>query len=122
MLCAAAGGKLVQHVTGHEHADHLLETSDGSSLLSNSCHHQMMNPYYDEVEFKLLAWSKEKLSKFYHGSTTKMEYSESKKRPEPEAIYFPKLKAIGIQGHPEWAAKDSLFVKQSLQWVKEYLL
>lgn len=122
MLCAAAGGKLVQHCNGHTHGLHGMETSDGEVMATNSYHHQMMNPYFEDVDFKLLAWSHEKLSSKYHAHDWNTEYAESKTRPEPEAILFPKLRALAIQGHPEWMAVDSAFVQKCLTWVNQYLL
>lgn len=41
MLCAAAGGYLIQHVTGHG-GTHIVKTFNGQTFPTNSIHHQMM--------------------------------------------------------------------------------
>lgn len=94
MLCAAAGGSLVQHVENHAGAYHKVKTYDGRFFTVNSIHHQMMNP--ENTEHKLLASSAPALSNVYHGQHGKMEMNL-----EPEAILFPKIKGLAIQWHPE---------------------
>jgi len=99
MLCAFAGGHLIQHTDGHM-GDHDMLTSEGVVMRTTSCHHQMMYPY--DVEHELLAWSAPALGRFYHGETTKTLDCMADKR-EPEVVYFPTIQGLAIQGHPEWA-------------------
>ena len=47
-LCAFAGGKLIQHMTGH-HGDHSITTVDGRVYQSSSDHHQLMDLFGREI-------------------------------------------------------------------------
>ena len=98
MLCALAGGTLIQHVDNHAGTDHYVYTHDrGDNYISvNSLHHQMMNP--EGVEHELLAWSMTNLSKRYIVKDDQQFYMEK----EPEYIYFPKVRGHAIQWHPEF--------------------
>ena len=119
LLCALAGGKLIQDVKHHAGDDHEIETDDGRTITVNSYHHQMMWPY--QVEHKLIAWSKKKLSAghyAFNAANVKQEISQ----PEPEVVYFPKIKGLAMQYHPEFANPDEEFVKYSNNLVKQYLL
>jgi putative glutamine amidotransferase len=100
MLCAYAGGKLVQDVTNH-HATHPIITNTGERFLTSSCHHQMMVPW--EIDHELIAWSEKHQSTHYH-PPEHPAYSTLEKHidKEPEVVYFPKLNGFGVQGHPEW--------------------
>lgn len=118
-LCAFAGGSLVQHVNNHTNGNHLVTTSHGEILPVTSCHHQMMYPY--DVEHELLAWSKEKRSTFYEGPK-QAPIASMDTRPEPEVVYFPKVRGLAIQGHPEWAQPNSRFVSYVNELVKTRLL
>lgn len=115
LLCAMNGGKLVQHVTGH-HGNHRIETNDGEVIKTNSAHHQMMFP--GDTEHELIAWSNYKISKEYLGEDEEKLPVEK----EPEIIFFPKIKGLGIQGHPEWLSKDTNFVKYCLKLTEEKLI
>lgn len=88
-LCVMAGGKLCQHVTGHS-GMHDMETNDGRIINVNSTHHQMQLP---PPGAKVLAWASPKRSTCY----------EVNKHPEfeYECVYYPNIKAIGTQYHPE---------------------
>ena len=100
MLCAFAGGYLIQHVNNHG-TDHEMTTSDGQVMRTTSCHHQMMYPY--NIPHEILAWSTEKLSKTYEGEVGEDLSDRMISRVEPEVVYFPTVKGLAIQGHPEWA-------------------
>lgn len=115
-LCAQAGGKLVQHITGHS-GDHEILTNEGEIYRTSSVHHQMMFPF--KVKHKMLAWSREPLSDFYD-LNNKTRLTELP--VEPEIVYFPAIKGLAIQGHPEFMRnKNDPFVKLSQNLVKEYL-
>jgi GMP synthase-like glutamine amidotransferase len=111
MLCAYAGGRLYQDVTGHNYGRHSITTSDDESIMANSAHHQMM--CLDKTEHVLLAWSSKKESSFYH-----LGIAPEK---EPEIVFFPTLKALAIQGHPEWML-GSEYSAYCLELVRKYLL
>lgn len=114
-MCAFAGGKLYQHVTGHNsgvHAVTVLEDGQERVYQTASAHHQMMYPYNLPAEdYQLLGWSRAKRSTVYMGNPIPGVPPGDMK--EPEVILFPKIKALAIQGHPEWQDKDEPF----MQWV-----
>lgn len=116
LACALAGGSLVQHVEGHVGGSHGVETSDGKIYLTSTCHHQMMNPW--QIDHELLAWSAPSKSSIYIVENDK----EIDMKVEPEVVFFPKIKALAIQGHPEWMATASPFVQYCLSLVEEKLL
>ncbi len=112
LLCAMAGGKLYQDVHGH-FGDHEITTHEGESYVTSSVHHQMMNMENMKPEdYQLLAWSTKHRTK----------PSDGVDGEEPEVVYFPKIKGLAIQGHPEFMSPDCDFVQYSRKLVKEYLL
>jgi putative glutamine amidotransferase len=98
MLCAAAGGHLIQDVNNHACRGHLSKTKDGDEILVNSIHHQMMYPF--DVEHELIAWS-ENISEVYWDVNDQGEDIQIKMEKEPELVLFPKIKGVAVQWHPE---------------------
>lgn len=95
--CALAGGILVQHVENHCET-HLIATKDGRRLITSSLHHQMLFPWY--VEHELIAWASPSRSQMYVGLTDEEEGDLP--AFEPEIVWFPKIKCLAVQGHPEF--------------------
>lgn len=109
MLCALAGGFLIQDVTDHG-SSHYATTSEGKTLQVSSLHHQMMYPW--EVDHELVAQSKHRLSRHYLDVNTPIDVP-----CEPEFVYFPKERGIAIQWHPEYMDVDCAannFVKEKV--------
>lgn len=101
MLCAYAGGKLIQDVDGHGNGSHMITTDEGGDFLVTSCHHQMMYPF--DINHKMLAWSKVHRSTHYNPQNTAHSAALDKHHVvEPEVVYFPDIKGFGVQCHPEW--------------------
>lgn len=104
LLTVLNGGKLIQHVT-HHHQSHTCKTIDGKPIYTNSIHHQMAYPWnMDKRDYKLIAWT-EGISEIYlNGENTDVEFPTEAfnegKVIEPEIIYFPNTKCLGIQFHP----------------------
>lgn len=96
-----AGGKLIQDVTNHG-GDHSMTTFDGVKIRTNSIHHQMINPYNlkSDKDYKILGWTTKRISTRYLGAKDRPVYLPVEFK-EIEAAYFPKINAMGIQGHPE---------------------
>ena len=82
LLTVLHGGKLKQHIEGHNGTMHTLKTKDGSVIRANSCHHQQCVPNEEGIVLADLDGV-------------------------PELLYFPKTKSFGVQGHPEWLSFDS---------------
>lgn len=111
MLCALAGGFLIQDVNNHTSA-HLTETDDGEVFGVSSLHHQMLYPF--EVDHVMKAWSKQKRSEGHY-----LDVDTHRDMPlEPEYVYFPKQKGLAIQWHPEYMKEDckaNMYVKKQIQ-------
>lgn len=112
MLCALAGGFLVQDITDHTSA-HNVETNEGLEFHVSSLHHQMMYPF--DVEHQMIAWSQRKLSRHYADADKMIPVDEVP--IEPEFVYFPKERGIAIQWHPEFMRVDC----KANNFVKKYL-
>ena len=96
MLCALAGGYLIQDVDNHG-GMHEIETTSGISYWVNSLHHQMLYPF--DVKHELLAWTPTRSPRHI---TTRNGYQENLQiDKEPELVYFPEVLGFAIQWHPE---------------------
>lgn len=127
LMTAFVGAKLAQHVTGHGHGSgHLVVTTEGQELHTASLHHQMMLPFsVPKEKYEILAWTPQPLSVCYlNGEGTDLKASEElpENFVEPEVVWYPEVKALCIQGHPEYMHPEAPFVKYSRQLVERYLL
>lgn len=114
MLCAKAGGKLIQHVNNHGGRRHAIDVEfDGQPVLVNSLHHQMMYPF--DVEHQLIAASKEVLSDVHYDVNDDIHVPK-----EPEFVYFPKIKGIAVQWHPEMMHEKDHANLYFSDWLKKY--
>jgi gamma-glutamyl-gamma-aminobutyrate hydrolase PuuD len=113
MLCALAGGFLIQDVTAHGRS-HMATTSKGDMFQVSSLHHQMMYPF--EVEHEMLAWASRPQSAHYLDVDTPIEV-----KIEPEAVWFPKVKGFAIQWHPEFMDSGCTATKYCHEVLKGYL-
>lgn len=114
LLCAMAGGSLVQHVLNHG-IDHSVETYDGDTFKVTSAHHQMMNP--KAAEHLMIAWSERRANIYFEE-----EYKEVYMDVDPEIVWFPKIKGLAIQAHPEWMPIDSAGVLYMRSLVSQFVL
>ena len=117
LMTAFVGGKLIQHVTGHQ-GSHQIVTSDGELMTSTSSHHQMMYPF--DVEHKMLAHTPVSLSSTYENGDHK-QVLDMNIQVEPEVVYYPQVNGLAIQGHPEWAV-DSRFATYCNEMVIDLLM
>jgi gamma-glutamyl-gamma-aminobutyrate hydrolase PuuD len=119
LMCALAGGILIQDCNGHNCGQHEILTKEGEFLQTTSAHHQMMYPY--DVPHELLAWSSPRRAHFCFGETN-VNMEKMKDKREPEVVYFPEIKALAIQGHPEWEKSNTTpFSKYVNRLVRQYL-
>lgn len=116
--CAFAGGKLIQDINNHVGGNHDITTVDGLTFSSTSCHHQLMYPW--DVPHELIAWSTDRRSNHYLNGHN-LPVAQAAEMPEPEIVYFPEIRLLGIQGHPEWAPEKSQYVQYCLQLVVKHL-
>lgn len=114
LLHVMAGGKLVQDI--QHNSQHGLITYEGEEYITNSLHHQqvMFDGLKEGVDYKLLAWAKNPSP--FHTAGSGKDYCFPKDYKDPEVVYYPKINAIGIQGHPEMSSMSEdtrdWFVKQ----------
>ena len=110
-LCVMNGGTLVQHISGHQRG-HTIQTADGIVNVTSS-HHQMMIP---PETAEILAWAEPKLSNDYQGDKGNLfpdfEY---------EGVYFPEIKALGVQWHPEWMSPGQEGLEYTMDLVDKLL-
>lgn len=111
LLCAHQGGKLFQHVDNHAGASHGI-VYKGEVFRTNSCHHQMVIPN-DDME--VVAYTP--VLSPYKITTRKIKDEGD----EPEIVYFPKIKALGVQGHPEWLDQRSDLTRLTRHLLEEKL-
>lgn len=117
LLTALAGGKVIQHIDNHT-STHSVVTVDGKVMLTSSLHHQMMYPWPIQ-NWKLLAWADVPRSgRYLNGDDENIKLPEPK---EPEVTFYPDIKALCIQGHPEMMSPDAPFVQWCNQQAKELL-
>ena len=95
LLCAYAGGSLIQHADGHDNGEHFIDTYNNAYFKVSSSHHQMMYPF--KVKHELLAWSAKNLATTYQSGVAKPSPEK-----EPEVVWFPTIRGLAIQCHPEW--------------------
>lgn len=110
-LSVMAGGSLFQHVTGHG-VNHHITVKEGHSLIVTSTHHQMadLRNLIEGEDYELIGWS-ENRSVCYKNGLSDTNVCEK----EPEIVFYPKIKALGIQSHPEM-----VFGSQT-EKIKEYI-
>ena len=121
LLCALAGGKLIQDVTNHSYGNHDIQTIDGKVMTITSCHHQMIFPYnLSEDDYHILAWANPSRSQHYFGETND-NIILPQNFVEVEMCWFPKINSLGVQGHPEWMSVNSPVVKYLNRLILEKL-
>lgn len=112
LLCALAGGSLIQDVRGHAGANNMIQDVRTNKLTAvNSLHHQQL--YLEDMpidSYELLATAV--LVGYGHS------WKDGVPKPikyEPEAVWFPKIKGLAIQWHPEYlndAHPSQVYVQQ----------
>lgn len=115
-LTAMAGGKLVQNIHGHAGIPHELveratDFSDTGVIETvTSTHHQMMYPYVlPEKEYEVLAVGP--ILEEVDEPALPRNLPEGHKQPDlwdsVECVYYPGIKALAVQYHPEYMDVDS---------------
>ena len=115
LICAMDGGSLVQHIEGHRGGSHTItDVASGLKYQANSAHHQMLKLNKKNGN-TLLALCEDEVVGYGEGDRPAV-YDHV-----PEVVYFPKMRAIGIQGHPEWMPGTD-FTKYCASMIKKYIL
>lgn len=125
-LCVMAGGKLVQDLTGHAGIRHPITiVESGEEVVVTSTHHQMQYPFdLDEDEYEVVAHSTTQLSREYWFDDNRV-VSREEASPllalEPDIVYYPKIKALAAQYHPEMMGTESEGFNLFGRLVEKYL-
>lgn len=121
ILCVFAGGKLYQDVPGHESGHSVVTDTETFSAPAN--HHQMLCVPEDAEVIGWAGTTQEGLTRaeFYIDQNNALNYFP-KGFKEPEIVFFPKVKGLGVQYHPEWAHKHHMCIEFTLNLIKEKLL
>jgi gamma-glutamyl-gamma-aminobutyrate hydrolase PuuD len=104
LLTAIAGGYLVQDVTNHTRTHEIVDTRTNEKVAATSAHHQMCVPNFTTHEVWATV-SPNNLSAHYVYDKNKVTLP--KDFVEPEVIYYPNIKALAIQGHPEFVGTNN---------------
>lgn len=111
LLTVYTGGTLCQHVQDHGRS-HMVEDYQGNMFRVNSAHHQVCQPIHPA---EILAWAP--------GMKGVGEKNEDVELDcVPEAIWFPQIKAFGVQYHPEWADCPKDAVDFARRMIQQYIL
>lgn len=126
LLGALNGCQLFQDVTNHAGRNHETLFKDSANghiqIVSNSLHHQMVNPFVPTAEnVEIIGFNPERYSRHYLTDRGDVFDELPNEFVEVEALYFPKINAYGIQGHPEMSNND-VFVNYNKQILKKLLL
>jgi len=116
MLCAAAGGFLLQDVPNHAGYGHMVTTKDNTEFYTNTIHHQMMCGL-EKTDHELVAWTTPKDPNKHYTYQKDQRYILPEGFVEPEFVFFKKIKGYAIQWHPEAMDLDSPATK----YIHEYL-
>lgn len=111
------GGKLLKHVNNHTQDHHVFTPSQ--DFVVNSLHHQMCLPW--PGTYQLLAWAHRQAQTFEPGHYINRLPMYGKMPVEPEALWFPEVKALGFQWHPEMMPESSDAHKFVIRCMNEYL-
>jgi putative glutamine amidotransferase len=109
------GGKLIQHTTDHNRK-HNMTTIEGDIFEVTSSHHQMC---LVDSQHEIIGWSTTRLSKSYLNG---WDEEIPPPRFEVEAVKFNKVKALGVQYHPEVMNRSSMGFMYVENIIKKYLL
>lgn len=143
LICARAGGLLIQHVTGHSGNHNVFCKKDDTIITNrvNSIHHQMMFPYNikRQERYDIFMWSTQKLRLLNTGNNYFVQtYQDGDNNElvrngimlkhemdfkEPEGIYFPDISGLAVQFHPEML--DGAWVdweKKTINYLKEMFI
>jgi len=128
LMCAMQneiGGKLIQDVRNH-HGNHDITTHDGLTLVTNSIHHQMLYPWnMPKDKYKVLGWT-EGLSKSYLDGNDKQnvfpDFAKINDNViEPEIVWFPGIRGLAIQFHPEMMGYNKYSYEKTLNYLNEVI-
>ena len=122
LLCSLTGGTLYQDVDNHAGRSHPIRDIESGNVFNVlSVHHQVMNPAKDA---RVLCegpgiWTYRR----YWDPESEMEVADAYPTDrEPEVVFFPSIKGLGVQSHPEWMNTDSALVQTFWRYFEELVM
>lgn len=117
---AMTGGTLIQHVDNHIGGHPVTLAQEKKDMIVNSIHHQMCIP--NPVESALLAYARRVIPERQWPAPLPSHLEQDGIFLEPEALFFPEARALGVQWHPEGMSEKSDAHNWVLERIEEYLL
>lgn len=119
------GGKLIQHVTNHS-GTHLVNTISGRKMLTNSIHHQMLYPWnMPKDSYQLIGQTLGKSECYLNGDNKENEFPDfakiNGKVIEPEIVWFPRIRGLAIQFHPEMMVYNMAQYKDMIDYLNDLI-
>ena len=115
-LCISAGGSLIQDVTNH-YENHDLTLVGNTQMQCNSIHHQMMR--LKGTDHQVLGWCVPRSEHYLIDEKHAEPVGKIEFLVEPEIVFFPTLKGLAMQFHPEMG-KNSALGQLAKNLVAEY--
>lgn len=104
LQCIMSGGRLIQHVSGHQgaggHPVTAPEYKADKTFQVNSLHHQMMDVSNID-DYTMLAYSTGVADTMQDGHHNDIKKEDEGYLIEPEAVWFATTNSLGVQFHPE---------------------
>lgn len=114
LSCVLSGGRLVQHQENPNYI-HDITTREGKAFPISSTHHQAQYPYdMDKDAYSIQALALPRQSDIHLDGNGKEMLD---KYGEVEICYYPKTKALGIQGHPEMMWRERWRYKETFAYL-----
>ena len=126
-LCCFAGGSLFQHMDGHTNSNHGIQTATGEEFaFVPGDHHQVMRPNFGtRCIWEPLAWAYPSQHRDVKTGPEAEEFDKWEADFELEIVWFPAIRGLAIQPHPEWATNESTtqdFNKYIDRIIDDYIL
>lgn len=123
-----AGGKLIQDVNFHTGANHdvyvgyIPKSEEFGTLYEiTTCHHQMCYPFnLPKEDYVVIGKSSPALSNTYTNGDNK-EIVLPENFCEPEILFYPKIRFLGVQGHPEFSSCPQDTIKYLQDLLDEFM-
>ena len=106
LLTILNGGKLVQHM--YHGNGHTCKTWDNQVCYTNSLHHQLAYPWdIPKQDWELIMWTEGISNTYLNGDDKEIDFhldafTDEGLIIEPEGLWFPKTRSMGVQWHPEF--------------------
>ena len=115
-----AGAKLVQH-QGNPETYHRIQTYDDKRILISSLHHQSQYPWnLNKNQFKLLGWTIGQNDFHLNYKDEEIVNGVVPGNIEVEDVFYPEIKTLSIQGHPEMLFRGLEYSKMFQETIAHY--